>query len=257
MKRVLVLLGALLLSAGAAANDPATDKILECMRSNIPTTLRIQEFELTAVDRAKGKRVLKGKLYAKNDKGLVRAMIRILAPADLANASYLIREGAERDDMFVFLPALNRTKRITGANADSALFGTDLSYTDIKQIHNAFSGGPVKLESADKLGERAVHRLSMTPNATAQSRYSRLNAWVDTQTCVMLKMEFLEGSAVRKLLMSNPKSLKQSGTHWYSSEALMRDLKEGTQTTLRITGVTSGGKLSDNIFNATTFYIGG
>ena len=257
MKRVLALMSAFLLSPVALAADPAADKIVECMRGNLPTTLRIQEFELTAVDRAKGKRVLKGKLYAKNDKGRVRAMIRILAPADLANASYLIREGTERDDMFVFLPALNRTKRITGGSADGPLFGTDLSYADIKQIHNAFSGGPVKLEGAEKLGERAVHRLSMAPAAAAESRYSRINAWVDAQTCVALKMEFIEGTVARKLLMTNPKALKQAGAHWYSSEALMRDLKEGTQTTLKITGVISDSKLSDNLFNATTFHIGG
>lgn len=263
MKRATVLLAAVLLAPGAfAAGAPAAgsaEAVRDCMRNNIPDSLRIQEFELTAVDRAKGKRVLKGKLYAKKDgkSGLVRAMLRILAPSDLANAAYLVREGAERDDMFVYLPALNRTRRITGSSADGPLFGTDLSYADIKQVQNAFSGGAVTLEGADTVDGRPAKRLDMVPRADAQSRYSRLKAWVDDKTCVALRTEFYEGAVLRKRLSANPKSLVQSGQRWYAAETEMRDLKDGTHTTLKITGVTSDPRLSDNLFNAATFYIGG
>jgi hypothetical protein len=254
MKRIHVLLALLLMAGAARANDAATDKILDCMRANIPKTMRIQEFDLTSVDPAGGERMLRGRLYAVRENDLMRAMVKIKAPPDLNNAAYLVREGKERDDMFIYLPALNRVRRIMGGSADSPLFGTDLSYNDIKQVQNAFSGGPVKLEKADTIENRPVDVLTLTPSPGAESHYTQIRGWIDQKTCVALKIEFYEGANVRKRLTTSAKTLKQSGANWYFSEALMEDLHAKTHTTLKITGLTSVDKLSERYFNATSFY---
>lgn len=253
MKRAQMLLALLLVAGTASANDAATDKVLECMRGNIPKVMRIQEFELNAVDPAGGSRLLRGRLFAVRENDLMRAMVKIKAPVDLNNAAYLVREGKERDDMFIYLPALNRVRRIMGGSADSPLFGTDLSYNDIKQVQNAFSGGPVKMEKADTIDARPVNVLAMTPSA-AQSNYSLIRAWIDQKTCVALKVEFYEGATARKRLTLPSKSLKQAGSNWYASEALMEDLRSKSHTTLKITGLSNVDKLSERYFNSTTFY---
>lgn len=255
MKRAWLLLVGLVAGPAMAA-DGAADRILECMRTNIPQTLRVQEFDLTSVDRGGGERMLRGRLYAMRDKELVRAMVKIKAPPDLNGSAYLLREGKERDDMYVFLPALNKVRRITGGNADGPLFGTDLSYNDIKQVQNAFSGGAVRVEKPETLDGRPVHVLAMTPRADAESRYDLVRGWVDQKTCVALKIEFSEKDVVRKRLLASAQSLKQSGPNWYVSEAEMRDLRENTRTVLRITGVSSGDKLSERYFNSSSFYSG-
>lgn len=247
----------LLLCCSAQAADPAADKVLDCMRANIPQSLRIQDFEIVATDRGQGQRTLRGRFYGKSDKGMVRSTVKILAPPDLANAAYLMREGKSSDEMFVYLPALNRVRRITGNNADSPLFGTDLSYADIKQINNAFSGGAVKFEKNEALDGRDAQVLSMVPRADAQSRYSLVRGWIDAKTCVVLKVEFTEGTAIRKRLTIDAKEIKQDGKRWYPARAQMSDLKLGTQTTLKVTGVTTDPKLSDALFGPTTFYVGG
>jgi hypothetical protein len=254
MKRTKLFLALLLVAGTANANDAATDKVLECMRGNIPKVMRIQEFELNAVDPAGGSRLLRGRLFAVRENDLVRAMVKIKAPADLNNAAYLVREGKERDDMFIYLPALNRVRRIMGGSADSPLFGTDLSYNDIKQVQNAFSGGPVKMEKADTVDSRPADVLLMTPSAAAQSNYTQIRAWVDQKTCVALKVEFYEGANIRKRLTAPAKSLKQAGSNWYVSEALMEDLRSKSHTTLKITGLSNVDKLSDRYFNTTSFY---
>lgn len=254
MKRTKLFLALLLFAGTASANDAATDKVLECMRGNIPKIMRIQEFELNAVDPAGGARLLRGRLFAVRENDLMRAMVKIKAPADLNNAAYLVREGKERDDMFIYLPALNRVRRIMGGSADSPLFGTDLSYSDIKQVQNAFSGGAVTLEKPGAIETRPVYVLTMTPSAAAQSNYSMIRGWVDQKTCVALKVEFYEGATVRKRLTSSPKALKQAGDSWYTSEALMEDLRTKSHTTLKVTGLSKVDKLSDRYFNTTTFY---
>lgn len=240
-----------------AAAGPAEDKLMACMRANIPKTLRIQEFDLTAIDRAGGTRPLRGKLFAKREDDKLRAMFRLVAPADVNGSSYLIREGEKSDEMYVFLPALNKVRRINGASSDGPLFGTDLSYSDIKQINNAFSGSAPTIEASEMLDKRKVKRLSVKPHVETGSRYSLIRTWIDEATCVAIKAEFLEGTTVRKRLSSPAASLTKSGDYWYPAEATMSDLKEGSRTVLKITGVKSGDELANRYFDSRNFYVGG
>lgn len=241
---------------GLASAGPAEDKLMACMRANIPATLRIQEFQLSSVDRKGEKRLLMGKLFAKREGELLRAMLKLTSPADLNGASYLIREGVKSDEMHVFLPALNRTRRITGGAGDGPLFGTDLSYADIKQVQNAFSGSTPKIEGREKIETRAVTVLGVVPTAESGSRYARIKAWIDDASCMALKVEFMEGATIRKRLTSPAGSIAKSGAYWYVGESTMQDLKLGTRTQLKITGVKSGEDIANRYFDSRNFYLG-
>jgi len=245
-----------LLLASPARAGAAEDKLLACMRANIPPTLRIQEFELTSADRKGGQRLLKGRLFAKRENELLRAMLKLSAPADVSGAAYLVREGEKADEMYVFLPALNKVRRINGGGGDGPLFGTDLSYADLKQVQNAFSGAAPAIERRERLDGRAVTVLSVVPPAAAASRYSRMVAWVDDASCVALKVDFLEGATARKRLTASAASLLQSNGHWFASESLMADLKLGTRTRLKITGVKSGEDIANRYFDSRNFFLG-
>ena len=241
---------------GVAQAGPAEDKLMACMRANIPATLRIQEFQLTSVDRKGEKRLLTGRLFAKREKELLRAMLKLSEPADVQGAAYLIREGLKTDEMYVFLPALNKTRRIMGGAGDGPLFGTDLSYADIKQVHNAFSGGAPKIEAREKLENRPVTVLGVVPAPDAASRYSRIKAWIDDASCMALKVEFMEGTTPRKRLLAPASAIAKSGDYWYLSDSTMTDLKLGTKTQLKITGVKSGEDVANRYFDSRNFFLG-
>ena len=255
------ILGLLLLALPVlpAAADPAVDKIMQCMHANVPPTLRIQQIELQATDRAGASRTMKGKLYAMRDKGLLRATVHIAEPTDLAGASYLVRETSEADhadEMYMFLPAVNRVRRITGGSADGSFLGTDFSYNDIKEIENAFGDTDGKLEKPELLEQRPVHVMTFKPKPDQSSRYSLLRAWVDQKTCVALKIDFFEGDVPRKELNAPASALQQSGSYWYLSQARMQDLKDHTSTELRVVGVSSGTELATRYFDPHSFYLG-
>jgi hypothetical protein len=250
----LVLAAIAVLPAATAAD---VDKVQACMRANVPETVQIKSFEITARDRSGGERTLRGRLFGTKEGGRIRAMVRVEAPPDLARAAYLVREGEKSDEMYVFVPALNKVRRITGASMDGSLWGTDLSYADVKQLQNAFDGGTVKSEGAQKIEERAVSVLAFTPRSEEQTRYNLIRSYVDEKTCVPLKVEFIEGTELRKQMTVSSKDLKQaSGKQWYAQEALMVDVKDGTQTRIKVLGVTSDSKLASRYFNPQTFHIG-
>lgn len=241
----------------ATAGDAELDRVLACMRANIPPTVRIQTVEVTAWDRGGGERTLRGKLYGTREKERVKVMMRIEAPQDLAGAAYLVREGEKSDEMYLYLPAVRKMRRITGASLDGQLWGTDLSYNDVKQIQNAFSGADVVREPGEVSYEgRPVTVLAFTPREEDASRYRNVRSFVDRQTCVALKVEFAEPAGVRKTLTVKPADLRQSGSQWYAGEALISDVRNGTRTRLKVTGVKTGDKLAGRYFHPQTFYLG-
>lgn len=241
-------------AAAPAAGTAAP--IVACMRANIPPSVQVKEVELIARDRTGGERQLRGRLYATNEKDRVKAMLKIGAPPDLAGAAYLMKESEKADEIYVYVPALNKVRRVTGGNMDGPLWGTDLSYNDLKQVQNAFSDTSAKLEGKGDHEGTPVQILQFSPQAGQASRYTSIRAWVEPKSCMALKAEFYEGKTVRKRFSGSAKDLKQAGPHWYLADMLIADLKEGTQTRIKVTNVTAGKDLADRLFNQATFYVG-
>lgn len=238
------------------AAAPTADSVMACMRANIPRTLTVKRIELLASDANGSTRTLLGRLYATQENDKLRAMIRISAPADLSGAAYLLRERTDGDEMYVYMPALIKARRITGAAADGSLWGTDLSFSDIKQLGNAFSGGDATLEKDESVAGRLMHVLSVKPTAAESARFNLLRAWVDASTCVSVRIDFYEGQTVRKRLRTEPKNLQKDGAYWYATEIEMSDLKQGSKTRLKVLGVTADSSLDNRLFAPSMFYLG-
>lgn len=259
MRRILI--ACIWLSAAIALPVPAADsveQIVACMRGNLPTSVQVRDFQLNSTDKTGATRALTGRLYARLDKGLINAMMRIEQPSDLRGAAYLIRETASDSDeeMYIYLPALQKVRRVTGGMKDSSLFGTDLSYADIKQITYAFTGQTLKLDKVDTFEDRPMWLLSMAADPAQGPSFDRVQAWIDQKTCMVLKAEFLQEGVVRKRFLSSSRFLVQSGPHWYVSEGRMEDLQDKTHTELRVLGVSSEKELADRLFNPRVFYLG-
>lgn len=248
---------ALLLWIGpAAAAD--LDSIRDCVRANVPSSIQIQKVKLTAFDRAGGSREMKGRLFAtREDPAQLRLMLRLDAPPDVAGSAYLVRERERGQEMYVYVPAFSRVRRVTGSSLDGALFATDFSYGDISQIHRAFDAGSAVLEDAAEIEQRTVDWIAFDPREQQQdTRFDRARVAVDRETCVALRIEFFENGTVVKRYEADPKRLRQVDTHWYAEFAQMRNLKQETHTTLEVQDVSSGDALSNRYFMPMTFHEG-
>ena len=61
-----------------------------------------------------------------------RILVRFTYPNDIRNTALLVWEHPDaEDERFLFLPALGRVRRITGAEKQESFVGSDLSYEDI------------------------------------------------------------------------------------------------------------------------------
>jgi len=256
----------LALCAPAHAQAPSqgdAQKVMECMRANVPQRLSIKALELTAFDRTGGSRTLKGRLYAGRDKGaggreLISASLHVDLPPELKGAAYLVKETDDylRDGMFVYLPAVKRVRRVTGTFADGALLGTSFSYFDFKQLQNAFSDVAAKLEGVADVNGRQSHVLSYTVLEGAETRYTGGRLWVDQEACVVVKGEFHEGGGrIAKQFSSPPGALRRAGPTWYLAEGEMREPGAGARSTLRLAKVDTQAAVPNRYFDPNLFHL--
>jgi hypothetical protein len=242
----------LLLAPVARALDTA-EEIRTCLRSNLPQRTSVQTIELSALDRAGGRRNLRAKLHWKRgDDDLHRIRLRVERPTDLRGSSYLVIEKQGEDEMFMYLPATQRVRRVTTAMISDSLWGTDFSYEDVKQMQGITLAGAVRRLEDATVGERPVYVLELESQANVPSAYSKVVSFVDRDTCVALKTEFYEqGAAPRKLLTADPGQLLSENDRWSARELDMRDLQTGTATRLRVLDSRSDADIPDRLFNPT------
>ena len=68
------------------------------------------------------------------EEGRLRALARFTAPPDLRDTALLVLEQEGRpDDYFLYLPALGRVRRVSGAQRSDSFMGTDLTYEDLER----------------------------------------------------------------------------------------------------------------------------
>ncbi len=252
--RALAALLLLLAPAGTGAAPAALEtpeEIRACMARNLPERTTQQTLELESRDRAGAARTLGVRLFWKRSvSGQPRVLLRVDSPPDLKGAGYVLIERDGAEEMFTYLPSVQKVRRITSKMASSQLWGTDFSYEDVKQLQGIVRhGASERLPDVD-LDGRSVRVLALTPAADAVSAYRRIVWHVDPETCVALRTDFFEaGEAPRKVLRSDPASLAKEGDRWLAHELVMSDDRTGTTTRLKVLRVQNDVELSDSLFN--------
>ena len=262
MKHHWTLLALLFALAPAAQAQDAAQKVVECMRANVPQRLSIKSLELTAYDRSGGSRTMKGRLYMGKEEGaraggLISASLYIDLPVELKGAAYLVKETEDylRDGMFVYLPAVKRVRRVTGTFADGALMGTNFSYFDFKQLQNAFSDVNGRYEGQADVNGRPTQVLSFMILEGTETRYTGGKVWVDQEACVVVQGEFYEGTKVAKSFTSPKGALRKADKTWYLAEVEMNEPGAGTRTIARVSKLDTKTELPKRYFNPNTFHL--
>ena len=94
----------------------------------------ITNMQMQLIDKNGHKRIRNMKTFSK-DKGKDELkLIFFLSPSDVKNTAFLTYDYADDkkdDDQWLYLPALNKTKRIPASDKDSSFMGSDFSYSDM------------------------------------------------------------------------------------------------------------------------------
>lgn len=267
MNRPARLLACLLLTAplgtpAASVPQVASGSIVSCMRDNIPKAQKIGRFELQEFDAEGLARVYQGRVAARfatagtgsGDDAGWNAVVHMTQPADVAGSAYLYKATSwgEAPHTYVYLSGLRRVRHVSGGDVAGSFLGSNFTFHELRQLAGGFDGSAVKVHSRDMIAGRAAWVLSVAmdpanPRETA-------TVWTDEQTCVPVRVDFLESGKVVKRYVAKQDTLRREGRFWFAAEAEMRDVVTGSRSVLRLEGVDGEARLTSVDFNPAQFY---
>ena len=253
-RRILLAPVAVLLIGGTAVARDA-DQALACLAANAPEKTFSYQADFLTRDRNGDERPLSAQVLGKRDAGSLLINLGIREPAALTGTAFLIRETDGQDDMRIYLPAMNRVRRVTGSMAARELLGTSFSYLNIKQMFGAFlDGARETLADGEHLG-RAVHRVRIVPTPEEGAPFQSLMAYIDAETCVPLGVDFLDADGeLLKQLEATVGTLRELDGRHLATEYRMRDLLNGTETTVRFSDLSFDESIRGTRFSPNSFY---
>ncbi len=254
MQSFLFRLGAPFLFAALAHGAAALDTVAEveaCMKGNLPEHSSIQQIRMRQKDRVGSITELIAKIYwQKDDAGFSNVMMYFDGPPDLRGTAVLVLQKPERNDLFVYVPELGKTRRITKQSMQGSMFGTDFTYEDFERMQNMAKTMKSEMKPPAELDGRAVYVVESLPADTSQSEYERTVAFIDQETCAILRTEsFDRGGELRKVMESPFAKVKQEPSGWIPREITIRDLVEETETTIFVDELVTEAKINRKVFS--------
>jgi hypothetical protein len=241
MKSLSLVLAGLLVApfAAGAADTNSIEHISECTRANIPEPGAIRAMRFTARDRVGQTRVTRLRLEGKRaPDGSRRLLARFVAPPEMEGSMLLMIERDGENELYFKSPDLPEPKRINGPDQSLNMFGTDFTYEDFQNLQSFNRPGLSKQLLDSKVSGRPVWVVETLPASNSGSGYKSIVTSIDQATCLPLKIEmFGKDGRIRKVLSVDPNQIAKRGSTWIAHHALMKDVRDYTETQLLVESV--------------------
>ena len=149
------------------------------------------DLTMTLIDKNGNQRQRRIRSFNK-DKGKDRQRIMFfLAPADVKDTGFLTYDydAPERDDdQWLFLPALNKTKRIASSDKSGSFMGSDFNYSDMTRRN--LDAYDFRLLKEDEVRDRKAWLIEALPKnreEMEETGYKRSLLFVDQESFVMVR----------------------------------------------------------------------
>ena len=169
---------ALALAAGLALAADGPTVLVDMDESMTRATDQYFEYELVNEEKGRDPKVMGLKVWIKGDMRLTE----FTAPGDMKGTKALVRS---RDQMWIYLPAYNKVRRVASSATAGGFMGTTFSNEDISTV----TYGPTY--EATLLSEADDHWvIEMKPREGIKSAYGKLHMTVDRKLLQPTKIEY-------------------------------------------------------------------
>lgn len=165
------------------------------------------------------------------DAGNSKMMLRFTDPADIRGVALLVWNHPQKSsEMWLYTPALARTRRIAQQDRSARFAGTDFSFEDFEE--NDTSIWDYSDLQEDQEGGEACWRISAHRSTTNPSQYDRELIWVSKDKMTPLRTDKFRGGKFNRRL--NMHSLEQHQGVWTPMRVEVTDLLGNSTTTLEL-----------------------
>lgn len=157
----------------------------------------------------------------------VKMMMWFLNPADVKGTCFLKIANTDRDDdMWIYLPALAKVRRIASSAKNGSFMGSDFTFEDMGD--RKLKDYTYKLLNTETLEGKQCWVVESTPNTGVSTDYSKIVSWVWQDANMSVKEEFYDKKGTLKKIKTT--ELVKIKTYWIPKKNVMQDISTKHKT---------------------------
>lgn len=184
-------------------------------------------------------------------------MTRFLSPPDVKGTVSLLIEHADKDDdIWIYLPALKKVRRLVSNNKKDSFVGTDFSYADVIGYKvGEWSYKLLKEEPVDGQACYVIEALPKSDTVKSNNGYSKRVSWLRKDNLMAVKVDYwdeagqmLKTSTFTDIQLVDPKLGK-----WQAMRLEASNVQTGHRTVIKFDNFKVNQQVKDEFF--TTRYM--
>ncbi|MEX2371356.1 MAG: outer membrane lipoprotein-sorting protein [Bacteroidales bacterium] len=212
------------------------------------------ELSMTLINRQGEQRVRELSQYVKNTPGADKKIMFFRTPADVKGTSFMnwSYTNGKDDDQWIYLPALNRTKRISSDGKGDYFMGSDFTYDDLGDRHPDEDSHQLLREEI--VQGKACYVVESKPKEE-DYMYSKIISWIMKDNLIGLKREFYDenGDLLKTLTIHE---YDQVDGYWTILRTEMKNVQKNHKTVMEFTNVQFNQGIPDSRFTERSMTMG-
>lgn len=228
-------------SASGAGPQPAADEILDRMDANLTFASRTATVKM----RVEGKGRTRSFELITYGRGESDAAMEYLSPVR-EKGTRMLKLG---DDLWIYMPAIERTQKISGHMLRQGMMGSDLSYEDMMTSEATRDTYGSTVAGSEVIDGRDCWKLEMITKDDSVS-YPKRIAWIDKELYIPLKQELyaLSGMLLKTWTMSD--IIAFEGGRRFPTKMVIQDMvRKDSRTILEMSDMKFGVDLPAEVFS--------
>ena len=185
-----------------------------------------------------------------------RSLVKFLSPADVRGTVTLTVENSGPgmdDDIWVYLPALKKVRRLVSSNKKDSFVGTDLSYGDVIGYRvDQWSHKILREEKVDGVDCWVTESLPKTDQVRNDSGYSKRIGWVRKDNFAAMQAENydLAGNLLKVITLRDHRNVDPKNGKWVAMRIEAKNVQENRRTVIEFDRYDANQGVSDDAFTA-------
>ncbi len=195
----------------------------------------VADATMILIDKRGKQKVRKVKMWTKGKK---KRVVKFLKPADVKGVGFLVLSD---NDMYLYMPAFKKIRRIASHVKHQSFMGTDFSYDDISTTEYTKHYTGKLLKETDK-----EYIIEAKRKKSSDKEYDKLKMWVDKTSFLPTKVEMYKKNKLKKVMKNN--KIEKIGKYWMATDIVMTNVKKKHKTAFKLENLKFDKAVSARIF---------
>jgi len=220
-----------------------SNEMIDVGNSEMAFTLHIRD--------AKGNdRVRKITMASKKFGEVTKTLITFISPADVKGTALLSYDYEDKDDdMWVYMPALKKVRRIVSGEKGKSFMGSEFTNADMSKPSDAdFKYSILETVNLDGKTCWKIEALPVNKEVEKSCGYSKKISYIEKNTFLCYKVEFYDVKGGLQRVQTNSDYRKQSNGKYFCFNMKMENTQTKRVSEMVVDKIQLGSNLSESAF---------